>query len=190
VSPDLLATHREALEQIRMPLQEEQGNVNAYEVLLGLQRLDEGRVLQRLLDAKGPVLPGEPIVNPRYTYMLLFILAVTVLWFGCNNAAKEIVKEEAIYGRERAVNLGILPYLGSKFLILGVMSALQVFLLIFVIYVGLAFLHWVHDDAMPRPEYMLAYLPQYGVLVLLAVTGVALGLFLSDFVWSSSRARP
>src|SRR5262249_2862908 len=57
-------------------------------------------------------------VNPRYTYMLLFILVMIVLWFGCNNAAKEIVKEEAIYGRERAVNLGILPYLASKFLVL------------------------------------------------------------------------
>jgi ABC-type multidrug transport system ATPase subunit len=38
-------------------------------------------------------------LNPRYTYMLLFILVTIVLWFGCNNAAKEIVKEEAIYGR-------------------------------------------------------------------------------------------
>ncbi|HEV3116186.1 MAG TPA: ATP-binding cassette domain-containing protein [Gemmataceae bacterium] len=189
VSPELLATHREALEQIRMPLREGQGTVNAYEVLLGLHKLDEGGVLQKLLDAKGPVLPGEPIVNPRYTYMLLFILAVTVLWFGCNNAAKEIVKEEAIYGRERAVNLGILPYLGSKFLILGVMSALQVFLLMFVIYGGLAFLHWLHGDAMPASEYMLAYLPQYAVLVLLALTGVALGLLLSACVSSPDRAN-
>ena len=36
----------------------------------------------------------------------LFLVSIIVLWSGCNNAAKEIVKEEAIYGRERAVNLG------------------------------------------------------------------------------------
>ena len=60
--------------------------------------------------------------------MLLSIVVIAVLWFGCNNAAKEIVKEEAIYGRERAVNLRILPYLGSKFLVLGVIAALQTLL--------------------------------------------------------------
>ena len=121
--------------------------------------------------------------------MLLFILAITVLWFGCNNAAKEIVKEEAIYGRERSVNLGIVPYLGSKFLVLSLMSAVQVFLLMLVIYGGLGFLHWVHGDAMPHPGYMLGYLPQYGILLLLATTGVALGLFLSACVSSPDRAN-
>jgi hypothetical protein len=76
------------------------------------------------------------------------LLAIITLWFGCNNAAKEIVKEEAIYGRERAVNLGIVPYLASKFLVLGVISALQTLLLMIVVYGGLVVMTvWVFQKA-------------------------------------------
>ena len=53
----------------------------------------------------------------------MFILGVTVFWFGVNNAAKEIVREEAIYARERAAGIAILPYIGSKFLVLSAISA-------------------------------------------------------------------
>src|SRR5262249_210622 len=67
------------------------------------------RLLDGILHTDGPVIPSEVIIDPRYTYMLLFLVVIVVLWFGCNNAAKEIVKEEAVYSRERAVNLGILP---------------------------------------------------------------------------------
>ena len=35
----------------------------------------------------------------------MFLLAVSSFWFGCNNAAKEIVKERTIYTRERDFNL-------------------------------------------------------------------------------------
>jgi hypothetical protein len=41
----------------------------------------------------------------------------------------------------------------------------------------------------PYPGYVLAYLPQYGVLVLLAMTGVAMGLLLSACVSSPDRAN-
>jgi ABC-type multidrug transport system ATPase subunit len=185
---DLTPKERETLEGIRFALNEG-GSVNAYELLRGVQKFDESQVLDKLLAAKGPAVPGQAIVNPRYTYMLLFMLAVTVLWFGCNNAAKEIVKEEAIYGRERAVNLGILPYLGSKFLILTIVSAFQTLLLMGIIYGGLMLMHLVRGDAMPHAGYQLAYLPQYGVLVLLAMTGVALGLLLSACVSTPDRAN-
>ena len=46
---------------------------------------------------------------------LLFLLAVTSFWFGCNNAAKEIVKERAIYTRERDFNVQVGSYYCSKF---------------------------------------------------------------------------
>jgi hypothetical protein len=42
---------------------------------------------------------------------------------------------------------------------------------------------------MPPPEYRLAYLPQFGVLVLLAMSGVALGLLLSACVATPDRAN-
>ena len=101
---------------------------NARQLLQMSEALHEAHVTDKLLKAHAdnlPVVPDHDMINPRYTYMLLFMLVIIVLWFGCNNAAKEIVKEEAIYGRERAVNLGILPYLSSKFLILGLITVGQ-----------------------------------------------------------------
>jgi ABC-type multidrug transport system ATPase subunit len=186
---EVVAEQRPALEQIQFKVKGSANPMSAYELLQGLEHLDESQVLSKLLEIQGPVLPGKDIVNPRFTYMLLFIMAVTILWLGCNNAAKEIVKEQAVYGRERAVNLGILPYLGSKVLVLGVFSALQTLLLVGLVYGTLGLLHWIHGDPMPYPDYRLGYLPQYGVLVLLALTGVALGLLLSACVSSTDRAN-
>jgi ABC-type multidrug transport system ATPase subunit len=128
--------------------------------------------------------------NPRYTYMLLFIMSMIILWFGCNNAAKEIVKEEAIYGRERAVNLGIVPYLGSKFLVLGLISVFQVFLVMLIVYGGMEGWHaFKGDSELPPLQYRLSYLGQFGVLSLLSLVGVALGLLLSSCVSSPDRAN-
>ena len=141
-----------------------------------------------VLQAQGPIIPERFIKNPSYTYILLFLLVITILWFGCNNAAKEIVREEAIYSRERAVNLGIVPYLGSKFLVLSMISALQVFIIMALVYGTLELLHATLGHDVPEPEYRLNYLAQYGVLVLLSMTGVALGLCLSACVNSPERA--
>ncbi len=145
--------------------------------------------IERILKINGPVVPYKFIVDPRYTYMLLNILAITVMWFGCNNAAKEIVKEEAVYGRERAVNLGILPYLASKFLILSAISAFQVLLLMGIVYGGLWVLHALFGHALPHPAYQLDYLAQFGVLTLLSTVGVAAGLLMSACVSSPDRAN-
>jgi ABC-type multidrug transport system ATPase subunit len=128
--------------------------------------------------------------NPRYTYMLLFMLVVVVMWFGCNNAAKEIVKEEAIYNRERAVNLGILPYLASKFLVLTVITTFHSAVLMGVIFGALELLkRLVPGCSTPPLEHRLDYASMFGVLVLLSMNGVALGLLLSACVASADRAN-
>ena len=127
---------------------------------------------------------------PRYTYMLLFMLVVIVLWFGCNNAAKEIVKEEAIYARERAVNLGIVPYLASKFLVLSVITQFQAALLLGLVFGVLALLQaTIPGCSLPLPEHRLDYASLFGVLALLSMAGVALGLLLSACVSSPDRAN-
>src|SRR5204863_49739 len=124
---------------------------------------------QGLLKTRGPLIPERMVVNPSYTYMLLFLLVITILWFGCNNAAKEIVKEEAIYTRERAVNLGILPYLASKFLVLSVITAVQVVISMTVIYGVLELLHATLGHDLLPAVYCLDYVPQLGILILLAM---------------------
>jgi hypothetical protein len=144
----------------------------------------------KLLAVRGPVLPDRQGLNPRYTYIMLFIVAMIVLWFGCNNAAKEIVKEEAIYSRERAVNLHVLPYLASKFLVLSVITAVHALTLIVILYGTLELLHaTVPGRSVPPAQHMLGYPAQFGVLVLLAMTGVALGLLLSACVSTPDRAN-
>lgn len=57
-----------------------------------------------------------------------FLLTVTAVWFGANNAAREIVGELPIYMRERMFNQGIFPYVLSKITVLGTFAAIQSFL--------------------------------------------------------------
>jgi ABC-type multidrug transport system ATPase subunit len=155
-----------------------------------LTKFHQSQIAAKLLSYEGPVVPDQEGINPRYTYMLLFILAMIVLWFGCNNAAKEIVKEEAIYARERAVNLGITPYLASKFLVLSLITILHVLLLMLILFGTLDLLPRIGlGHSPPAPEQHLAYLPMFGVLSLLALTGAALGLLLSACVSTPDRAN-
>jgi ABC-type multidrug transport system ATPase subunit/pSer/pThr/pTyr-binding forkhead associated (FHA) protein len=204
----LTPAQRRALEQLRQPALDaaqteslrasrftlnvhgEPTTVTGGELIDAARRLRESKIADNLLSFDGPVVPDRRAINPRFTYILLFILVMIVLWFGCNNAAKEIVKEEAIYGRERAVNLGIVPYLASKFLVLTLITALHAFMLMALVLGSLELLQMLGTGyTAPPPEYRLAYLPQLGVLVLLAMSGVALGLLLSACVSTPDRAN-
>ena len=67
---------------------------------------------------------------------VLFMMTVSAIWFGVNNAAKEIVDEKEIYKRERMVNLRITTYLLSKLIVLSVFALTQVVLFVLLVYVG------------------------------------------------------
>ncbi|HEX8707096.1 MAG TPA: FHA domain-containing protein, partial [Pyrinomonadaceae bacterium] len=58
-----------------------------------------------------------------------FMLALVAIWFGTSVSAREVIRERAVYNRERMVNLGLLPYIGSKLLVLSVIVGLQCLLL-------------------------------------------------------------
>jgi ABC-type multidrug transport system ATPase subunit len=186
---------RKALEKVRLEITS--GGVTVPVDLKQLsdlvRQLQQSKLATKLLqtDQTMPVVPDETMVDPTYTYMLLFMLVIIVLWFGSNNAAKEIVKEEAIYGRERAVNLGILPYLSSKFLLLSIITAVQALILMVMLYGALELLHWFDPAAYQTPAqvYRLSYGAQFGVLAILSMTGVALGLMLSACVATPDRAN-
>jgi ABC-type multidrug transport system ATPase subunit len=164
--------------------------VSGADLSQALTNLHQSHIPAKLLAIEGPVVPDRQGLNPRFTYMLLFILVMIVLWCGCNNAAKEIVKEEAIYGRERAVNLGIVPYLASKFLVQSLITIFQALTLMVLIFGTLELLHaLVPGHSVPSPVHCLAYGPLFGVLALLSMTGVALGLLLSACVSTPDRAN-
>jgi len=115
---------------------------------------------------------------------LLLILVICACFAGAFNAVRELVKERAIYSRERAAGLSTASYLGSKLAVLGFISGVQAAIMVLI---GLAtrtlppngsFLH-----AFPLVELIIA-------LALLAVVSMALGLFISASVNTSEKTMP
>lgn len=104
----------------------------------------------------------------------LFLMVVSAIWFGCSNAAREIVGEQAIYKRERMVNLSIGAYVASKVTVLAVLCFVQCATL-------LAFTYFVLDF-WGNPFYHMA------VLWSCSLAGVAMGLTLSSIVRTSEAA--
>jgi ABC-type multidrug transport system ATPase subunit len=108
------------------------------------------------------------------TPSLLFMLTVSCFWFGCNTAAKEIVKERVIYQRERDYNLRVGSYFASKLLVLTVIGVVQATLLFGVVR------PWCHP---PGPA-----VSQWLTLAALATAGTSLGLLLSALARSEEVA--
>ena len=110
-----------------------------------------------------------------------FVLALVAVWFGTSVSAREIIRERAVYNRERMVNLGLLPYVGSKLLILSMIVGVQCVLLFGTLK--------LFDLAgmMKLQGYMLG-LPQILVMILTGIVGIALGLFISAVVRTSEMA--
>lgn len=103
-----------------------------------------------------------------------FVLALSAIWFGCSNAAREIVKEMSIYRRERMVNLGIVPYVGSKLVVLTLIGLVQI-----------ALLYGVMAAVESVPGSPLLVLPY---LMLSHLVGIAMGLLISALVQTSEMA--
>ncbi len=61
--------------------------------------------------------------------LVLFFAYIATLWFGCGNAAQEIVKEVPMFRRERLIGLGRHEYLLAKFISLARITIVQSLLL-------------------------------------------------------------
>jgi ABC-type multidrug transport system ATPase subunit/pSer/pThr/pTyr-binding forkhead associated (FHA) protein len=107
----------------------------------------------------------------------IFFLVVAAIWFGTSNAAREIVSERAIYLRERMVNLGLLNYVMSKYILLAGFCVVQCTVLLAIVFFALGF----HGG----PQ---AFAMQLAALTATSLTAVALGLLLSTVVVSSEAA--
>jgi ABC-type multidrug transport system ATPase subunit len=108
---------------------------------------------------------GNPIERASKTVSLLFLANVSCFWFGCNSAAKELVKERTIYSRERDFNLRIDSYYASKVIVLVVIVLLQVTLLFAIIKL------WCDPPGSALGEWLS--------LIPVAIAGTTLGLLLS-----------
>ncbi len=114
------------------------------------------------------------IGRSSFSPFALFLLAVSAVWFGCSNSAREIVAEQAIFKRERMVNLKLASYVMSKFAVLGVVCAIQCITLLAVTYPFLGFYG--------------SPLTMFIVLLVCSLAGLGMGLLLSSLVRTSEAA--
>ncbi len=105
---------------------------------------------------------------------VLFLANIAALWFGCSNAAREIVAERPVFSRERMVGLRLSAYLGSKLLVLGFIGIVQCSLLLVIVRAGC-------EVKAPWPLLLVG-------LFLSAMVGSSIGLTLSALARSSEVA--
>ena len=122
------------------------------------------------------ILPGGGALNAQRA---LFIVSFIAVMFGCINGVREIVKENAIYRRERTVNLGIIPYLLSKMIFLGVLSLIQSAELLVIIQVF---------EPLHQGVFLPVFLESYIALGLSGLVGVMIGLTASVFAANEDSA--
>jgi hypothetical protein len=108
----------------------------------------------------------------------IFLLGVAALWFGTSNAAREIVSEQAIYRRERMVNLSIGNYVLSKFTLLALLCTVQCTVLLGIVFASLGLGDYSGT----------VFATMLGFMILTAVCAASIGLLLSTVVTSSEAA--
>jgi ABC-type multidrug transport system ATPase subunit/pSer/pThr/pTyr-binding forkhead associated (FHA) protein len=121
----------------------------------------------------------SPVVGDASRAMvMLFLAAIIPFLVGALSSVREIVKEKAIYQRERTVNLRIVPYLSSK-VVVGILFALYHAAALLVLkLVAVDFSHLGTAD-----------LGLYGLILVLAVlSGVMWGLLISALVPREEQA--
>jgi ABC transport system ATP-binding/permease protein len=117
--------------------------------------------------------------NPNAPLQLIYIFCFMVFLFGLLFGVQEIVKERAIFFRERMVNVGVVPYLLSK------TSFLAPLLVVCVI--GMTVLLWI-TNRLPDRGLGDVYVPLVVTLALTALAGLALSLLISAAVNTSQLA--
>jgi ABC-type multidrug transport system ATPase subunit/pSer/pThr/pTyr-binding forkhead associated (FHA) protein/ABC-type multidrug transport system permease subunit len=103
-----------------------------------------------------------------------FLMAVAAIWFGCNNAAREIVGEWTVFRRERMVTLKLAPYVLSKLAVLFVLALVQCLSLLLIVHVSLGL----------KSNFVLNLV----VLVLAAMVGAAMGICISALTRTTESA--
>jgi ABC transport system ATP-binding/permease protein len=150
-----------------------------YVAVLALLPIILGGLIRAVPDPGGLAGPNNVNAQP-----LLLILIMGACLTGVANAVRELVKERAIYTRERAAGLSVGAYLWSKLVVLGLISALQAVVLVFI---GVA-------GRPPPPQgSFLTSLPLVEIVLAIAVLAVAsmtVGLLISALVNSSDKTMP
>jgi ABC-type multidrug transport system ATPase subunit len=138
-----------------------------------------GGLIRAVPDPGGLAGPNNVNAQP-----VLLILIMGACLTGVANAVRELVKERAIYTRERAAGLSVGAYLSSKLVVLGLISALQAVVLVLIGVVG---------RPLPPSGSLLTSAPLVELVLamaVLAVASMAVGLLISALVNSSDKTMP
>ena len=152
--------------------------VNKEDALVGRP----GTVTQIEADLTNELEKGGLVLDKKIDYLpsvdaelLLSMMALALTQAGTFSAAYEIVKERAIFKRERAVNLKVTSYVFSKMFILAIFSLFQVgaFMLVIAAKVDMGFKGAIFD---------IGFVELYISLYLAVLASIAFGLFISSIV--------
>lgn len=128
------------------------------------------------------MLLGQPIVIGLMVAWMadtvplkLFLAYLGTFWFGCSNAAQDIVKELAIYRRERLIGMPRYSYLATKFIFLAAATSLQALIFFGAIHLG-------------ERQLEGSWLWQISCLLLTAWSSVGIGLAISALVRTTTQA--
>ncbi len=119
----------------------------------------------------------EKGANPSDMAMLLFLVVTTAIWLGSIDASREVIKEKAVFLRERAVGVKLGAYLASKLAVLFSLAAVQTTVLVLIVF-GLR----------PLRDSAGAVLAVWLTLVFTAAVSVGVGLLVSASVRTEDQA--
>jgi ABC-type multidrug transport system ATPase subunit/pSer/pThr/pTyr-binding forkhead associated (FHA) protein/ABC-type multidrug transport system permease subunit len=97
---------------------------------------------------------------------LEFLVVIAAIWFGCNNAARDIVGEWTVFQRERMVSLKLPSYVFSKFAVATALSIFQCLTLVGIVYL----ICGLHAES---------FLACWAITLSASLVGVGLGLCVS-----------
>ncbi|MBD2137285.1 ATP-binding cassette domain-containing protein [Anabaena sp. FACHB-1237] len=140
-----------------------------------------GLITLAMKDKTPFVADGEPEAGlASLALRVLFVFTCAGLWVGFSSSLQEIVKESAIYLRERLVNLGLFAYLGSKITILSSLALVQTLLIVMMILMGFK---------SPSPSLISWNMGLFITSFLTLFASFSLGLLVSAIVKNSSQAN-
>ncbi|MEG4859726.1 ATP-binding cassette domain-containing protein [Microcoleus sp. K1-B6] len=129
---------------------------------------------------KDPLIGAPEATLAPLALRVLFVFTCAAIWVGLATSLQEIVKESAIYLRERLVNLGLFAYLGSKIFILSGLAVLQTLLMVGVILIAFK---------SPEPSFISWAMGASITTFLTLMSCISLGLVVSAIVKNSSQAN-
>jgi ABC transport system ATP-binding/permease protein len=120
---------------------------------------------------------NRPHGSPGDAIQLIFLASLVMIWLGSIDAAREIIKERAVFAREAALGTRVGAYLCSKLIVLFGLVALQCLL-----YAALLF------GLRPLHASTGTYVEVFALLVATGFAAVGMGLLISAAVSSEDQA--